>query len=127
MSSPARGTWIEICSVPEKPFLTAVVPRKGDVDRNDAKHLDIIRVRVVPRKGDVDRNVKLRWMALLTSVSSPARGTWIEIHRLPRRCGTGASSPARGTWIEIDFGSDSAERIRSSPARGTWIEIKGLA
>ena len=35
----------------------SVVPRKGDVDRNDQMFEAIAQgVRVVPRKGDVDRN-----------------------------------------------------------------------
>ena len=33
-SSPARGTWIEMPSLTVWPYLTLVVPRKGDVDRN---------------------------------------------------------------------------------------------
>ena len=56
-SSPARGTWIEICNQSTVGGYVYVVPRKGDVDRNlydDAGNR--IRQRVVPRKGDVDRN-----------------------------------------------------------------------
>ena len=35
----------------------AVVPRKGDVDRNTMLvTTDLMKFRVVPRKGDVDRN-----------------------------------------------------------------------
>ena len=35
MSSPARGTWIEISQQIEATGDKLVVPRKGDVDRND--------------------------------------------------------------------------------------------
>ena len=35
---------------------SAVVPRKGDVDRNDGGGVPSILEGVVPRKGDVDRN-----------------------------------------------------------------------
>ena len=35
-----------------------VVPRKGDVDRNNTKWLQNVLKRVVPRKGDVDRNLR---------------------------------------------------------------------
>ena len=37
------------------------------------------RSTVVPRKGDVDRNVKMPSGNGLTTASSPARGTWIEM------------------------------------------------
>ena len=36
----------------------------------------------------------------------------------------GMSSPSRGTWIEIGYQEAWAEyRYKSSPSRGTWIEI----
>ena len=57
MSSPARGTWIEIVEIPASDSANAVVPRKGDVDRNDVIDIIAAAVRVVPRKGDVDRNI----------------------------------------------------------------------
>ena len=57
-------------------------------------------------------------------MSSPSRGTWIEIwvriHNLP---GIRQSSPSRGTWIEIVKFSVASYRTLSSPSRGTWIEI----
>ena len=34
----------------------SVVPRKGDVDRNQVTSIDNANFAVVPRKGDVDRN-----------------------------------------------------------------------
>ena len=60
MSSPARGTWIEMCySCPLRIF-RPVVPRKGDVDRNlDVDMVYKEEIDVVPRKGDVDRNPAL--------------------------------------------------------------------
>ena len=75
MSSPARGTWIEISSTSSSSLPSIVVPRKGDVDRNV----------VLEKTGETRKE------------SSPARGTWIEI-----KGGGGlsssklASSPARG-------------------------------
>ena len=39
LSSPARGTWIEIRSQSNTTCSKKVVPRKGDVDRNIAVHL----------------------------------------------------------------------------------------
>ena len=57
VSSPARGTWIEM------PLVETVV----------------LNCSVVPRKGDVDRNGS-RWLTYHYPFwSSPARGTWIEI------------------------------------------------
>ena len=35
----------------------------------------------------------------------------------------GVSSPTRGTWIEIAFCSSFYPFPGSSPTRGTWIEI----
>ena len=56
MSSPARGTWIEIQPLVRVGRVYAVVPRKGDVDRNEFAETHKIDGKVVPRKGDVDRN-----------------------------------------------------------------------
>ena len=78
-SSPARGTWIEIHIRKHRQGGKAVVPRKGDVDRN---------YTVVELSDD-------------PYVSSPARGTWIEISQTALTSATERSSPARGTWIEI--------------------------
>ena len=58
-----------------------VVPRKGDVDRNVNGHKNLAIVSVVPRKGDVDRNVYFKVRHIRRVMSSPARGTWIEIAR----------------------------------------------
>ena len=79
MSSPARGTWIEIHAAPPLQVLRDVVPRKGDVDRNEFNASTSQEPKVVPRKGDVDRNGS-RWLTYHYPFwSSPARGTWIEI------------------------------------------------
>lgn len=61
LSSPARGTWIEIPR-PAWPRLAAC--------------------RVVPRKGDVGRNLWQARDAVQATRSSPARGTWVKIHAL---------------------------------------------
>ena len=57
----------------------AVVPRKGDVDRNPFISCAFHRYSVVPRKGDVDRNSPPKESAAQPEASSPARGTWIEM------------------------------------------------
>ena len=80
MSSPARGTWIEIGVPLGVERARQVVPRKGDVDRNAAAALLAWAVeKVVPRKGDVDRNFAFCAEQKCKNRSSPARGTWIEI------------------------------------------------
>ena len=86
-----------------------------------------IILSVVPRKGDVDRNTlsMARWV--WQQQSSPARGTWIEMHFEIERNPVQESSPARGTWIEIRVGVSTTDRVESSPARGTWIEMQALA
>ena len=56
---------------------------------------------VVPRKGDVDRNVGNVLADAFSAMSSPARGTWIEIAGSNLLQIIPLSSPARGTWIEI--------------------------
>ena len=58
----------------------AVVPRKGDVDRNPHRNPLVCPDKVVPRKGDVDRNLGMGMAGSQKAVSSPARGTWIEIN-----------------------------------------------
>ena len=80
MSSPSRGTWIEIFSLSSWMSYSQVVPLAGDVDRNYICG------------------------ACLTAGarSSPSRGTWIEIQCLRSRfMKSTMSSPSRGTWIEI--------------------------
>ena len=56
-SSPARGMWIEMYRDVEMIPFWQVVPRKGDVDRNNVNARGKIAFDVVPRKGDVDRNI----------------------------------------------------------------------
>ena len=103
LSSPIRGTWIEIrrrwwmrasgeTVVPHtgdvdrnyaqagqpRPALR-VVPHTGDVDRNLLVYLHLPGRRVVPHTGDVDRNVYAGILLPLLRLSSPIRGTWIEM------------------------------------------------
>ena len=87
MSSPARGTWIEIFAGGVQSAGDFVVPRKGDVDRNGNCRNWCGVLGVVPRKGDVDRNTRVTTLFLLTVPSSPARGTWIEMPDFSHRCG----------------------------------------
>ena len=61
-------------------------------------------MRVVPRKGDVDRNNLFACQRKGWLPSSPARGTWIEmVPEVMRSAWPGWSSPARGTWIEMEL------------------------
>ena len=112
-SSPARGTWIEI----NLNFLLIetrfVVPRKGDVDRNFCSHINRLSMHVVPRKGDVDRNYMMLTWGERIILSSPARGTWIEIFIRRESPGKEKSSPARGTWIEIF--------LKKIADKATWV------
>ena len=147
MSSPARGTWIEMAIVypssakarvvprkgdvdrnwtmPRRPVAAGVVPRKGDVDRNNGR-LPYVRqtLPVVPRKGDVDRNAVSCPLPLMASTVVPRKG---DVDRnivgVAVVVGQGGSSPARGTWIEMRTPRRLSLMRMSSPARGTWIEI----
>ena len=74
----------------------AVVPRKGDVDRNLVDDLCLDRLGVVPRKGDVDRNWSTQVKCELFRTSSPARGTWIEIKLMPPTCTRYRRRPPQG-------------------------------
>ena len=59
MSSPIRGTWIEILMVSVSGELVlTVVPHTGDVDRNTLNYAPISKPHVVPHTGDVDRNAR---------------------------------------------------------------------
>ena len=146
VSSPARGTWIEISRTWGKITLCRVVPRKGDVDRNGWIISHGVAKPVVPRKGDVDRNASEQKPHGHTPVV-PRKG---DVDRNPyiplSKCQASQSSPARGTWIEMSlYFSNTILRLvvprkgdvdrnstttksaatvkKSSPARGTWIEI----
>ena len=63
MSSPARGTWIEMPELQKELHRYRVVPRKGDVDRNGVALQGLHHGHDVPRKGDVDRNTA--WCAYI--------------------------------------------------------------
>ena len=73
LSSPARGTWIEIADSAAWKAINAVVPRKGDVDRNTVYAGGIPEALVVPRKGDVDRNAeRVNW--IVSNLCRPPQG-----------------------------------------------------
>ena len=59
------------------------------------------RHAVVPHTGDVDRNTIARRYKVYKAMSSPTRGTWIEILKGETDGYHRTSSPTRGTWIEI--------------------------
>ena len=125
----------------------AVVPRKGDVDRNFCRLKSWKkRPSVVPRKGDVDRNVHDRRCRKMERQSSPARGTWIEIPGVLDANGALTVVPRKGDVDRNSFrairhprlavvprkgdvdrnagaGLDPLTVAASSPARGTWIEM----
>ena len=56
MSSPTRGTWIEINMWAGLTVFNMVVPHAGDVDRNKLARDHGWTGPVVPHAGDVDRN-----------------------------------------------------------------------
>ena len=96
-SSPARGTWIEIGKlIGPASDGDAVVPRKGDVDRNHHEGGIFSQARVVPRKGDVDRNDIATFSRMRSHTSSPARGTWIEIGHAAHVIGNQVRRPPQG-------------------------------
>ena len=78
-SSPTRGTWIEISDALDAKTLCHVVPHAGDVDRNARRCRMAAMTKVVPHAGDVDRNIDTEGGTKRLNVSSPTRGTWIEI------------------------------------------------
>ena len=125
-SSPARGTWIEIMLYPPPPACGPLSsPARGTWIEIAAGWRDARGCRVVPRKGDVDRNIFHAVNGHGGAGSSPARGTWIEIQgRESKVYGNDGSSPARGTWIEhVRRRTTLCATCASSPARGTWIEM----
>ena len=71
-------------------------PRKGDVDRNTFCRLPSDLYAVVPRKGDVDRNYTANGWTQGRGKSSPARGTWIEISASPHFCQQRRVVPRKG-------------------------------
>ena len=81
----------------DKTTTANVVPRKGDVDRNASVHRPNRKHRlVVPRKGDVDRNLTYVIDPLCDQMSSPARGTWIEICGALNTASAGLVVPRKG-------------------------------
>ena len=84
---------------------------------------------------------------MITVVSLPSRGAWIEIATVPNHVTIAPSRsprgerglklylyyitlspiwslPSRGAWIEIIMQQLSAAAFTSLPSRGAWIEIK---
>ena len=125
LSSPTRGTWIEIKHLKGKINQWLVVPHTGDVDRNgDVKTWGRLPAPVVPHTGDVDRNFK--WLVEKTAKTVvPHTG---DVDRNSNACSRSSSpkrsSPTRGTWIEIWTTTPvTPSRKGSSPTRGTWIEM----
>ena len=80
-SSPSRGTWIEIALHQQLHQFSKVVPLAGDVDRNLKCWSLHPSTKVVPLAGDVDRNTAAILFVHRHIMSSPSRGTWIEINR----------------------------------------------
>ena len=127
-SSPARGTWIEIqFARHQAPYCASGRPPHGGRGLKCPWHGLLPGGGGRPPHGG--RGLKLPECLLRPDqrLSSPARGTWIEIVR-PRSAPEPprSSSPARGTWIEISCAMCCRAWSRSSPARGTWIEITML-
>ena len=96
-----------------------VVPRKGDVDRNTVTGENSLSVLVVPRKGDVDRNVDLSQTDQYKGMSSPARGTWIEMDVIGAGIAGACVVPRKG---DVDrnsvFRGPNSDQYRGRPPQG---------
>ena len=102
LSSPSRGTWIEIklwfnCNPggPGRP------PHGGRGLKFVGAGNAVFRVRRRPPHGG--RGLKYPSLSSVMGVdgSSPSRGTWIEMALPLCRLAHPLSSPSRGTWIEM--------------------------
>ena len=102
MSSPVRGTWIEIESIPACQCALCVVPPCG------GRGLKSDTVSHTPDNSEV----------------VPARGTWIEIYSSPYQLTKIASRPPHGgRGLKFYENRKGKRNLTSSPVRGTWIEI----
>ena len=77
-----------------------------------------MKAPVVPLAGDVDRNLNASDKEKADTLSSPSRGTWIEISRRRTDSPPAWSSPSRGTWIEICALGNSVKVVYRRPPRG---------
>ena len=120
MSSPTRGTWIEMLTSKFRRPTGWVVPHTGDVDRNEPVFsIPLDFPAVVPHTGDVDRNCSCWLRVVDCTLSSPTRGTWI---RLLLLCLVNSSTiratkrnglfymcfPVEGRFLSCQFGAKIA-------------------
>ena len=120
LSSPARGTWIEIVSQKSgSAGLPTVVPRKGDVDRNRPLHLVNNRdIFVVPRKGDVDRNFEGVGEVLQREYVVPRKGDVDRNFLLFADVGVERVVPRKGDVDRNAWVSPPQNASRSRPPQG---------
>ena len=106
----------------------AVVPRKGDVDRNPRLQVIDGGNAVVPRKGDVDRNV-VGGVFLLGPLGVVPRKGDVDRNEpdAAMLSSIGESSPARGTWIEIDHMGSTELAANVVPRKGDVDRNNGVA
>ena len=60
-------------------------------------------------------------------MSSPARGTWIEMRAALARLGVNLSSPARGTWIEMGALKLATKAVSVVPRKGDVDRNPGIS
>ena len=125
-SSPARGTWIEMINPdPERPYIGTSSPARGTWI--EIIQFIFIRFAIACRPPHGGRGLKcnLRGRLMPPGQSRPPHGgRGLKCARDRPVRPPPRSSPARGTWIEIFAGrSIDPCHTSSSPARGTWIEI----
>ena len=97
-----------------------VAPLAGSVDRNGGggEH-PRSPGPVAPLAGSVDRNYAYNGFVILTVVSLPSRGAWIEINWNANPCDFYPSLPSRGAWIEIRASDRLFPRPRVAPLAGS--------
>ena len=123
-SSPSRGTWIEMtCTLLVRLMTRGRPPRGGRGLKYRCRCRNHLSTRRPPRggRGLKSSRIKSEIMAIL---SSPSRGTWIEIslrhtHGPPAR----GRPPRGGRGLKFFIYEKSIFESMSSPSRGTWIEI----
>ena len=103
MSSPSRGTWIEMLVQSHVSYICPCRPPHGG------------RGLKCFRKSSLNHQI----------MSSPSRGTWIEMLKKQAEPGARSSRPPHGgRGLKLVVSSMVHLPTMSSPSRGTWIEIR---
>ena len=76
--------------------------------------------RVVSRAPQGARGLKFVFLtlSLVTGLSRPARGAWVEIHIRINKPLISTSRPARGAWVEIKKTGNKYDFIQVAPRKG---------